>query len=286
MYDNSFRNNTGNRIYEFLNWLGFKIKELSKSSQFVEKHFLTFNPRIEEFHIRKTRLKFYVTSELMRRFLLDFHDSEPQTLDWIENFRDGEVFYDLGASSGPFSIYAALKSKSEVISFEPSAQNFAILDRNCYLNNHKIKYPIKLFNIALSNDIGVGTLYIYSYEGAGGRQLDKKVSRGGKQFPTAHLQTTIKENLDSMIERYQLPLPNHIKIDVDGSEKMIIEGAKKTLKNPKLKSLLIELDDNDKKKNQILRMIRNSGFILCGKFQVAHYKSINNHIFTRSYKDE
>ncbi len=251
----------------------------------MEREILNFTSCVEEFNIRKIKIKFYITNEIMRRFLTDFKNYEPHTLDWIERFQDGDIFYDLGASSGPFSLYAALKSNSKVISFEPSAHNYSLLDRNYYLNNKKIKYPVKLFNVALSNESGIGNLYVHSYESHGGRQLDQIVNRGNKKFPTIHIQTTIKEKLDNFIERYHLPIPNHIKIDVDGSEKRIILGAKKILKHSKLRSILIELDDEDKNKNQIIKMIENSGFTLYKKFQVTHFRNLNNHIFARNLND-
>ena len=37
--------------------------------------------------------------------------------------------------------------------------------------------------------------------------------------------------------------PNHVKIDVDGIEEGIIAGAEKTLGDPRLKSLAVELDE-------------------------------------------
>ena len=43
--------------------------------------------------------------------------------------------------------------------------------------------------------------------------------------------------LDDLIEYGNMPVPTRIKIDVDGFEHKVIEGAKKTLNNPSLKSL-------------------------------------------------
>jgi hypothetical protein len=47
--------------------------------------------------------------------------------------------------------------------------------------------------------------------------------------------------LDDLIERFALPLPNHIKLDVDGGELAVLDGASRTLGSPTLRSVLIEV---------------------------------------------
>ena len=46
---------------------------------------------------------------------------EPDTIAWIDDFfADGDIFFDVGANVGVFSLYAAKKKHSSVIAFEPS----------------------------------------------------------------------------------------------------------------------------------------------------------------------
>ena len=47
--------------------------------------------------------------------------------------------------------------------------------------------------------------------------------------------------LDDLVEVLGLPVPDHIKMDVDGVEELVIAGAMKILSNPKVKSLMFEL---------------------------------------------
>ena len=89
-------------------------------------------------------------------------------------------------------------------------------------------------------------------------------------------------NLDSFIEKYSLPAPEHIKIDVDGAEMAVIKGAINTLKNKTLKSIFIELEDNNKHTIEIINIIKKSGFIESKKVQVQNYEGLNNYIFTRN----
>src|SRR5437660_1506562 len=59
---------------------------------------------------------------------------EPGTIDWIESFAPGEVFVDVGANIGIYSLYAGVAAGAEVYAFEPESQNYAELYRNILLN--------------------------------------------------------------------------------------------------------------------------------------------------------
>ena len=50
-------------------------------------------------------------------------------------------------------------------------------------------------------------------------------------------------------------MPNHLKVDVDGNEYLILLGAKKFLKNKNLKSILIELQDTRSDYLQSIKII-------------------------------
>ena len=47
-----------------------------------------------------------------------------------------------------------------------------------------------------------------------------------------------------MLDNKLLEIPNYIKIDVDGIEHLILEGAGNYLKSKKIKSLSIEINEN------------------------------------------
>jgi hypothetical protein len=46
------------------------------------------------------------------------------------------------------------------------------------------------------------------------------------------------------VESGAIPVPHHIKIDVDGFEPRVIAGARATLRKPAVKSVLVELNQN------------------------------------------
>ena len=56
------------------------------------------------------------------------------------------------------------------------------------------------------------------------------------------------------------PVPTHIKIDVDGFEYKVIAGAAATLKNPGVRSVLVEINSGLVQHNQIFGVLRELGF--------------------------
>ncbi len=94
-------------------------------------------------------------------------------------------------------------------------------------------------------------------------------------------------SVDSFLSRFDVPFPTHIKIDVDGIEPEILEGAPATLADPRLKSVLLEIDENDTPcLERITGLFAAHGLTLKHKAQselVASgpYASVFNHIFGR-----
>ena len=73
-------------------------------------------------------------------------------------------------------------------------------------------------------------------------------------------------------------MPDHIKIDVDGFEHLILMGAKDFLSKKKLKTILVEINENYKEQfSQILKILENNGFASISKNHLGeHYY---NYIF-------
>jgi hypothetical protein len=53
-------------------------------------------------------------------------------------------------------------------------------------------------------------------------------------------QTMAAIALDTAMERFGLPAPHHLKVDVDGAERLVLAGASATLRGAQLRSVLIE----------------------------------------------
>lgn len=238
---------------------------------------------IMDVKLRDIQVVQYILNDRLRDYAENLEKIEPETLDWIDDFEKEMVFYDIGALSGPFSTYAAIKMGAKVIAFEPEAQNFAALEMNHFLNRTKIKHPIISLNIALSNKNEIGKLYmVRNVAGSTVKILDSPSRRmTGDLFEPGHIQYVMKEKLDDIIKRLNLPHPNYLKIDVDGAEKNVVYGAENTLKEKKVKSLLIELLDPNGKSLEIVTFLKSLGFNLSSKKQVEDYEGLYNCIFKR-----
>lgn len=63
-----------------------------------------------------------------------------------------------------------------------------------------------------------------------------------------------------------LEVPDYIKIDVDGIEHLILEGANKYLKNKKIKSISVEINENfNKQFKKIIKIMKKNNFKLLKK---------------------
>jgi FkbM family methyltransferase len=193
--------------------------------------------------IKNHNIRINISSKIELWRARTYLTKEPETINWIDGFKKNEVFFDVGANIGLYSIYAAKKS-CRVYSFEPSSNNFSSLVKNIKLNN----LNISTFGFAISNNEKISSINLVStIEGDSQHNLFEKDKLYSRDF--IFKQGIFMTTLDNLVYKYKFLMPNHIKIDVDGNERKILLGAKKLLKSKKIKSLMIEI--NYKNKNEI-----------------------------------
>jgi hypothetical protein len=78
--------------------------------------------------------------------------------------------------------------------------------------------------------------------GGAGSSFGEPIGEFGERFTPVFQQAAVGVPIDELIERFGLPFPNRLKIDVDGAEERVIGGATRTLCDPRLRSVVIELD--------------------------------------------
>ena len=156
-------------------------------------------------------------------------EKEPDTIAWIQAEIDrGDVFYDVGANVGVFSVYAAKKRGAIVYAFEPEAKNYEVLNRNILLNN--LGGQVVALCLALHNEDTVSTLHLSSLEaGRSQHSFLRKTNVYHETTTPIFPQGALGVRGDSLVDTFGLPLPNHLKIDVDGNEDLVVQGMKKLL---------------------------------------------------------
>lgn len=153
-----------------------------------------------------------------------FGKDEPETVSWIDDhLKPGETLWDIGANIGLYTLYAALETRVKVLAFEPSAASFATLVRNVELNG--MDGRVQPYCLAFSDRTGLDALHMANTESGHSMhafgQLDTVEGRLRPKFSQAVLGFTI----DDFRHRFDLPAPDHIKLDVDSIETKILKAA-------------------------------------------------------------
>jgi FkbM family methyltransferase len=190
---------------------------------------------------KEVSLKFSTPNQLNRYRVASFSDKEPETLEWIDGFRRGSVLWDIGANIGLYSCYAAKSRNCKVIAFEPSVFNLELLARNIFLNN--LTKNVVMMPLPISDKLEVSRFSMTSIEWGGALStFGKDYGWDGRKINDIFQYETIGLSADEAISFFQLPPPNHLKIDVDGIEHLILSGAKNVIS--KVESVLIEVNDD------------------------------------------
>jgi len=209
---------------------------------------------------------------------------EPDTIAWIDTFvRKGDVLYDIGANIGQYGLYAArrLKGDCRVFAFEPEALNYARLNQNIVLNG--LSDCMTAYCLAVTDRTALDYFYVQSFApGASLHNFGRPVAQGEKPFPPKNRQGMMGVPLDDLTGRFGLPFPTHIKIDVDGIEEQIVRGAERTLADPRLKSVLIEVYMHEDVARRIKELFFKAGWSLHNADLVAYTPgTAQNLIFSR-----
>lgn len=196
-------------------------------------------------------LKFYAPSRTALYRGWTTLTKEPDTIAWIDGFAAGSTLYDVGANVGVFTLYAA-GCGHQVVAIEPVSSNFAVLNRNIDINNFSEKAVA--YCVALDRQDGLGTLFLASTTAGSSSQFERPIESA------RFTQGAVCLALDSLWEKGKLPFPNHLKIDVDGTEDRVIAGAQRTLADSRLQSIHIEINAVDCDKPALIAEIERFGF--------------------------
>jgi FkbM family methyltransferase len=168
----------------------------------------------------------------------------------IKNFKDDDIFYDIGANYGFYTLLAQeFITKGEIHAFEPNPKIFKLLRENSRLDIYKNTF---LNEIALSDKTGETEFF------------DREISRhsGGSslikhqhflKYKVIKVKTT---TLDDYILNHKPP--TIMKIDVEGGEPLVLKGALKLLK--KYNPMIIMEFFTDDLHREAVNISFNSGY--------------------------
>lgn len=184
---------------------------------------------------------------------------EPSTIAWLDEIEPGSILLDVGANVGMYTIFAAKVRSAQVYAFEPESQNYALLNANIEVNG--LSGRIKAYCAGFSDRDGLDTLFLSEFAlGGSCHSMGEEVGFDLRPRPSPFAQGAISFSIDSAVARGMIPVPDYIKIDVDGFEHKVISGARQTLANPKVKSLIIELNPALEQHREAVGLLRELGF--------------------------
>ena len=226
---------------------------------------LKFNKEIEFF------LKKYFLPEsilLKKRLERSIKKKDENEIELLKKFiKPGSDTIDVGVYRGVYS-YEMAKYSNKVHSFEPNPIIFNYINKNL----KKIVKNIVLYNYALSNKNGIYDLKVPIRNSNYNKENFEEYYKMGRA--TIH----DKNNFDKF-EKFQINTKkidefnfnnkiSFIKIDVEGHELEVIEGAKFTIKNNK-PILLVEIEEKYSKKN----VIESINFINTHGYKAFYYNN-------------
>ena len=205
------------------------------------------------------KVQFRTPSRVATLRVVSLYSKEPETVAWIAAMDAATVLYDVGANMGLYTIWAAATRDATVYAFEPEAASYATLCGNIFDNN--LGQRVKAYCLGISDMPGLGEILLSSLETAtSGHQVNVARATPGAPHTALFPQGVVTRTLDALVYEDGLPCPTHIKIDVDGLEHAIIDGAARLLGDPRLRSVLIELDLKSRQHLDTMAVIEAAGF--------------------------
>ena len=144
----------------------------------------------------------------------------------VHFLRRDDVFYDIGANVGAYSLLAAAAGVRDVRGFEPSSATMNLYSRNIHLNG--LADVVHAYRVALGETAGEAKISLN--DGTMNHLLPQAEARiASESVPVQRLDDVFSGDA-----------PSFLKIDVEGFEPEVLRGAASTLAHPNLMGMLVE----------------------------------------------
>ncbi|WP_367867053.1 FkbM family methyltransferase [Pedobacter sp. WC2423] len=180
-------------------------------------------------------------------FYCGLHEFEDMAF-LLHTLREDDLFLDIGANVGSYTMLASSEIGAKTIAFEPILKTFKIFSQNIAINS--IQDKVEALNIGLGSCKSV-LKFTTSFD------TGNHVSSPGDTEST-------EVNVDTLDNILSGRSPLLMKIDVEGFETEVLNGSSNTLEDKSLKAIIIELNGSGDRygfdEKNIHLLLLNHGF--------------------------
>lgn len=185
--------------------------------------------------------------------LFDYEDS----VFLLHHLKQNDLFVDVGANVGHYTMLAAGICGAEVIAFEPIPSTFLKLKKNLELNN--LTQKVTAYNIGIGEEDAILNF--------------TKNNDVMNSVALEHETDVVKVHVKKIDDLLKDTIPTLLKIDVEGYEYFVLKGGSNILMNEKLKYIIIELNSSTLKFGHTNQEIYE--FLLSFNFIAVKYDMVN-----------
>jgi FkbM family methyltransferase len=239
-------------IYSKAAYLAYRVGlRLTKGRRYRDEYFLNNHINLGDFLLFERPIKVNGLKAIPRKHTADFnmlfHDKEYEVESRL-NLNEGEIFVDVGANVGHYTLKAATyHPEVKIISIEAHPKNYKALCRNVSCNRFS---NIITINKAVSDKKGKVTLYEHITD-------DNRVLTDDFSIQADHNKKSSvvvdSDTIDNILKEIKIGSADVLKMDIEGAEVMALKGATETL--DKLRKIIVEIhQDNMEEVKKILLM--------------------------------
>lgn len=171
--------------------------------------------------------------------------------------RKGDVFVDVGANEGYYSVLASLASEGgRVFALEPQGRLIPVIEENLRLNGC---VNAMVSHLALSDRIGEVTLHLQASTNTGSSGFFNPRSRGTGTESVATMP------MDDYFAKHQIKHVRLMKVDCEGAEKLVMAGGRGTLRSRCIEILAWEYHPgivSDQEISEMDTFLKDCGYVL------------------------
>lgn len=184
------------------------------------------------------------------------------------------IIFDVGACTGETALqYKGLFRKSTIYCFEPFAPSYEMLKKRISDSAN-----IKCYNVALSDRAGQVDFHVNQYFPTNSMlatHVDSAKNWNDRVYVTKDVIKIDSLRLDDFVAQNQIDKIDILKMDTQGTEYQIIEGAAKCLEQDKISLIYLEIMtmpayQGQKNFDEILLLLRRNGFALYNLYNLSY----------------